>query len=436
MIFVRILFGMQSDPVAPLRWLFVDMNSFFASVEQNDNPALRGKPVGVVPVMTDYTGFIAASIEAKQMGAGAGMSVREARQRFPSLHIIKARPARYIAVHHAILAAADKHAPKEKVYSIDEWSVRLAPAERPPAAAADLAVRIKRQIAVDVGESLKCSAGLAPTRLLAKIACDLQKPDGLTTLPIADLPGRLEHLDLHDLPGISLNMEKRLHQAGVTTIPQLWQQTRQDARRVWGSVMGEHWWCGFHGIDVPEVPTRRSMMGHSNVLEPRFRDEDGAHGILVRLLCKLAMRLRFHGYYAHRLCSWVRHECGRTWVDEIALPCVQDTPSVMTQFEKIWRRRQAMLRHLRRVTAVGPPKKVAVDVLGLVEAADVPRPLFDELDRPLRLSRVMDTINGKFHDAERRPGHAIYPATMHGCHDYAMDDKIAFGRLPDEALAM
>lgn len=420
---------MPSASSLELKWLFIDMNSFFASVEQQDNPSYVGKPVAVVPIMSDATSFIAASYEAKQLGVKMGLPVWQARQMFPQLIIVKARPSRYVEVHEKILAAADKHAPSTKVYSIDEWSIRLAPAEQPPEAACGLAQKIKKQIATDVGKHLLCSAGIASTRLLAKIACDLKKPDGLTILSTDDLPAQLERLDLDDLPGISAGMVARLNKHAVTTVTELWNLTRQRSREIWGSVMGDHWWYGFHGIDVPELKTRRSMMGHSNVLDPKFRNEAAAHGIMVRLTCKLAMRLRHHGYFANRLSAWVRHECGRTWVDEIALPCLQDTPSILQQFEKIWQRRQAMMADLSRTARLGRPKKVAVDVLGLIEAADVPEPLFEELNRPLRISKVLDQIN-------RKTGkHSLYVASMHD-YRHAMEDKIAFGRVPNEAIRM
>ncbi|HEX8323315.1 MAG TPA: hypothetical protein VF595_05315 [Tepidisphaeraceae bacterium] len=412
-----------------MRWLFIDMNSFFASAEQHDEAAYRGRPLAVVPVDSDSTCFIAASYEAKKLGVGMGMPVWEAKRRFPELIIVKARPARYMELHRAILEASDKHAACTKVYSIDEWGIRLAPAEQSPEAAMHLARRIKGQIAADLSPFLRCSAGIAPTRMLAKIACDLRKPDGLTVLTTADLPARLNHLEPQDLPGISQGMAERLRRHGVTSVAGMWDLTRVQARQVWGSVMGEHWWYGFHGVDVPEVRTRTSTMGHSNVLEPRFRNEDGAHGILVRLLCKLGMRLRHHGFFANHLRAWVRHECGRVWVDEIALPCLQDTPSLLKQFEKMWQRRQRMLHHLVRTTGIGPPKKIAVDVLRLVKAVDVPEPLFEELNRPLRLSRVMDEVN------QKSGKHLLYFASMHN-YRHDMDDKIAFGRLPDEAIRM
>ena len=416
-----------SEP--PLQWLFIDMNSFFASVEQHDRPALRGKPVGVVPVAAENTGFIACSYEAKRLGVGMGMPVWRARAEFPELAIIKARPDRYIKVHHELVKAIDRHAPIDKTYSIDEWAIRLSPAEQPPERAMDLATRIKRQIATDVGEAMRCSAGIAPTQLLAKIACDLKKPDGLTVLNTDQLPQAIGALELFQLPGISQGMVDRLHKHGVKTVTELWQLTRLQARQAWGSVMGEHWWYGLHGVDVPRIKTRKSSVGHSNVLEPKFRNEEAAHGMLVRLLCKAAMRLRYSGYFANVMSVWIRHECGRTWADHILLPCVQDTPTLVQQFEKLWRRRQRMLRALQRVATVGVPKKVAVDLLDLTSAANVSESLFEDLKRPERLSHVMDDIN------LRLGSHKVYFGSMHH-YRHNMDDKIAFGRIPVEPIKM
>lgn len=414
----------------PLRWLFFDMNSFFASVEQQLNPHLQGRPVGVIPVETESTCLIAASREAKEAGCGTGTPVWQARQKCPDIAIVKARPDIYVKIHHRLLAACDQHVPVCKVYSIDEWSVRLVPAEQTTEAAVDLARRVKRQIAKSIGPFVRASSGIAPTRLLAKIAADCQKPDGLTVLNIDQLPGKLADHEMRDLPGISEAMEGRLERAGVRTVADLWAISRQDARRIWGSVMGEHWWYGFHGVDMPEPTTHRSSMGHSNVLDPKFRTSEGAHAMMVRLLCKAAMRLRHHGYFAFGLSAWVRHDCGRVWADQIGLNGVQDTPTVLAQFDRLWRRRQRMRQFLvAHQEFVGLPKKVSVDLIGLEHGANVPGTLFDAMDRPLRLSRTMDTINRRY------GSHTIFFGTMHDCRQQ-MDDKIAFGRIPDETLPM
>ena len=103
-----------------LRCLFVDFNSYFASVEQQDDPRLRGRPVGVVPVMAETTCCIAASYAAKAYGVKTGTPVWEARQRCPDIVLLQARPARYVEVHHALMAAIEDCIPHGKAESIDE----------------------------------------------------------------------------------------------------------------------------------------------------------------------------------------------------------------------------------------------------------------------------------------------------------------------------
>jgi DNA polymerase-4 len=400
-----------------LQWLFLDMNSYFASVEQQFQPELRGRPVAVIPVESHNTCCIAASVEAKRFGIKSGTRVAEARAMCPSLVTVKARPAFYVQVHHGILRAIDRHAPIHKVYSIDEAAVRLVGRECEPASAVALARRIKRALRDDVGECLTCSIGIAPTRLLAKTACDMQKPDGLTVLTPSDLPEKLLAMKLDDFPGIGRNMLDRLNAAGITSVAALWRLSRREVARLWGGVQGEHWWCGLHGIDMPEVATHRSSMGHANVLAPEFRSEAGAHAMLTRLLHKAAFRVRHHGYWAHRLHAEVAYESGRRWRDEIDLPAVQDTLTLVEHFEVLWRDRQV---------TPDTPIKVAVTLAGLTNAASTTAPLFPEARHRERLARAIDSLNRRFGD------HTVYLAGIHDCRQF-MDDKIAFGRVPEQA---
>lgn len=403
----------------PHRWLFVDMNAYFASVEQQDRPELRGRPVGVVPVAdTDRTCVIAASYEAKRAGVKTGTRVGDARRLCPGLVLVKARPRFYVQVHQRILRAVEQVAPIERVYSIDEWAVRLLGRERDEAVALGLGRRCKQAIAQQVGDQLRCSVGVAPTRLLAKIACELEKPDGLTALPPEALPGRLLHLSPDDLPGISRGVLRRLYRHGVTDIAGLWNMPREEARRVWGSVQGEHWWCGFHGLDMPEVKTHRSTMGHAHVLPPEFRSEEGAHAILTRLLHKAAHRLRHHGYFAHALHAFVDYGSRGLWNDSVALPACQDTLTLVEHLERLWRRRPPS-------PPGAPPLKVGVTLGDLTSADQTPGLLFPPQRHRQALGRVFDRVNQRF------GGHTLYLGGMHRAR-HAMDDKIAFGRVPDE----
>ncbi|MEA2707782.1 MAG: polymerase, partial [Phycisphaerales bacterium] len=165
----------------PLRVLYLDMNSFFASVEQQLRPELRGRPVAVAAVDVDSTCCIAASYEAKQLGIRTGTPVWKARK-CKGVRIVEARPDVYVRVHHEIIKVVESCLPVHAVHSIDEMSCRLSPDESEPSAAAELAHRVKQTVRDGVGSCLSCSIGLAPNRLLAKVAADMQKPDGLTTI--------------------------------------------------------------------------------------------------------------------------------------------------------------------------------------------------------------------------------------------------------------
>ncbi len=276
-----------------LRYLFVDMNAYFASVEQHDEPRLRGRPVAVAPVMAETSSCIAASYEAKKFGVKTGTRVREARSLCPGIEIVHARPRRYVEVHHEIVSAIEQVIHVDRVMSIDEMLCRLMNREREPERAPEIALQVKASIRRRLGKSLTCSIGLGPNVMLAKVAADMQKPDGLTVLRKEELPGRLEGLKLQDFPGIGPRMGKRLHSQGILTVRQLCQLAERDMCQLWGSkVLGSQWFDALRGNDVPEVPTKKGSLGHSHVLPPELRNDADAWAVLQRMLYKAAMRLR------------------------------------------------------------------------------------------------------------------------------------------------
>lgn len=429
----------RADPL-PLRWLMVDMNSYFAAVEQQFRPELRGRPVGVLPVETEHTCCIAASAEAKAHGVKTGTRVPDARRLCPGITLVKARPDFYVKVHRDILAAVDTEAPIHEVVSIDEFTVRLGRGQRDDASAAALAKRIKRAIAGGVGERLRCSVGIAPTVLLAKIASNLEKPDGLTVLHARDVTERLADWKLTDLTGVSHGMAARLHRAGVHDVPALWNLSPADARRIWGGEPGLRYWYALHGHDCPPAATHRHSLGHGHVLPGNLRNPRDARGVMVRLLHKAAHRLRHEGYVAHRLVASIRYEpprhpqragsdrrgeAGAVWHDEIALPGCRDTLTIVQHFARLWDRRPPGFCS----DHIGRPKKVSVTLTGLEPHASATGSLFQPQAHRDRLGDVFDRVNTRFGP------HMLHLAAMHHTR-HAMDDKIAFGRVPDEACPM
>src|SRR5271169_2639220 len=268
-----------------VQWLFLDLNAFFASCEQQETPGLRGRPIIVVQTLTDSACAIAASYPAKRLGIKTGTLVREARRICADVIPVQARHRLYTDYHERILQAVDTCLPVEKVLSIDEMACRLMGTERQIAVARELALKVKRALREQVGECLTCSIGIAPNVFLGKVGSDLQKPDGLVVITKDNLPDVLLGLKLQDIYGIGKRMEERLHRAGILTVAQLWNATPFQLRRVWGGINGLLFHQMLHGVDIQPSSSRYSKsIGHQHVLEPDLRTNKGARSFAQHLL--------------------------------------------------------------------------------------------------------------------------------------------------------
>lgn len=419
-------------PPRPLRWLFLDLNSYFASVEQQLDPALRGKPVIVAPVGSDTTVAIAASVEAKRYGITTGTPVWEAKRLCKELLIAPARHDKYVEFHDAVIAEIWKHIPVTRVCSIDEVACRLLDNENSPDQAAALARRIKAGILANVGECLTSSVGIAPNRLLAKLASDMQKPDGLIVLTAEQLPQRLFGLALRDISGIGANMERRLARDGVNDIRQYCERRPRDAGTAWGGTNGDRLWYLLHGVDLPDKATRTRSIGHSHVLSPGKRGLEPVRLTARRLALKAASRLRRKGYAARLLVLHVRFEQDKAvWQTSRRLAPTQDSFQVLAALDALFPRlaEEGRQRHgSLRVRMVGVTLAEIVPVAGeqgsLFEHLDPDDPLARET-RGLALSRAMDRLNEKF------GRHAVSLGPFYGGRVDRIGTKIAFGRIPD-----
>lgn len=396
-----------------LRTLFVDLDAFFASAEQSQRPELRGKPVAVVPVLTDRTCCIAASYEAKRLGIKTGTGLREAKQICPHLKVVLARPEEYIRIHHKVLAAVDTCTIVDRVYSIDEFACRLVLDERTPEVAVALAKKIKNAIHAMVSPHLGVSVGIGPNRLLAKLASDMQKPNGLVVLNTSDLPEKLLPLKLSDFCGIGDAMEARLTARGITTVAQLWALNERQMMEIWGGRPGRDWWQQLHGLEVPDLITRTKSIGHQHILPPPMRSPEGARGVIIRLIHKAAARARTDNFAAGSLTVFLRFIEGHSWGQEIRLePAPPDTIALVRAFARVWATRP-------RGTPI-----MAGAVLGrVVPAAGVTLPLFDDLERSRRLGETMDRLN------IRHGRNTIYLASMHAARE-AAPTRIPFYHIP------
>ncbi len=301
--------------MAFFRRLFIDFDSFYASVEQQDNPEYRDKPVIVVPVVSDYTCAIAASYQAKRLGVKTGTRVKTAKEKIPGLFVCGARPKRYVEVHNQIVEILSQHFKKVQVLSIDEMACEID--EDDDFDCEMIAALLKLDIQERLGEHITCSIGVAQNVFLSKVAADMDKPNGFTALG-QKAQEQLKTLGLTDLPGIAEKMEARLNKSRIKTIEDLFNTEELKLKKAWGSIIGARWYhmirgslqCDY-GLSDNEIP---KSFGHTHVLPPDKRDDAGSFEVFEALLFKGLERLNKHRIGAKRVSiylSWRNTETKR-----------------------------------------------------------------------------------------------------------------------------
>ena len=406
-----------------LRYLTIDFNSFFASVEQQERPELRGRPVAIVPVLAETTGCIAVSIEAKKLGLTRNARVADARRICPGLQVVEARPETYINYHRKLVAVIESCVHVTKVQSIDEVTCELTARFAPRAEAVALAKRLKAAISREVGPLLRSSIGLAPSWLLAKVASDMQKPDGLVVLDDADLPEKILHLAPGDIAGIGSNMQQRLREHGITTMAQLYAATKAEFRGIWQSVRGEQMWRLLHGEDLPFFEQQEGQtIGHGHVLPPASRNHEAALAVLHRLLQKAMMRLRHDGLCAGGLHISIDYRDDTRWSGDLRLTETQDTIQLTHALNQLWKKRPAADR--KRA-----PLRIGVHLVHLLDLRLHTPDLFEQKTEEAhgRLFNAVDHLNkvlGK---------NTVYFGGAHGV-TASVPMRIAFTRIPEPEI--
>ena len=425
-------------------FLHIDLNSFFASVEQQLHPEFRGQPTGVTATMADTGTLIAASYEAKALGIKTGTKVAEARRLCPHIHIVSSDHSVYAKYSHDIAAAIENICPVAHTPSIDEMVCELMGRERNPPAARKIALDIKQVIKDKVGNTLNCSIGMAPNRYLAKIASDMQKPDGLIGLLPSQLPRAIAHLDLRDLPGVGARTEARLNAKGITTMPQLLSLDRTGMHALWDSVWGDRLYHWLRGADTgddgaPVDSGIQKSLGHSHVLAPEHRSQPGAWAVAHKLLHKAAMRLRMEKFHTASLSVTIKYALTREqqaralaeskkvrqhssgiqqtgWGMEARFRAAQDTLSLLEALQGIWKQAPQGPEYEK-------PFFVGVTLRNLIPDDEMQTMLFEEPGNRNQLSATMDKLNLKY-------GHStLHFAGMLPARDSA-PTRIAFTQIP------
>lgn len=422
--------------------MHIDMNSYFASCEQQDRPEWRDKPLGVCEHLGGI--IIAPSVEAKRWGVKTGTPVWEAKRLCPQIILTKTSPDRYRMYTARFLQLLEEYTDRVDRYSIDEafldvtkvcnvrtrtyrtyttnrtYRVKEEEIVDPFVEAEHIAKEIKTRITREVGDYLRCSVGIAEDKLLAKIGSDMQKPDGLVVLRSEDKERLYATLALTDIPGIGSRQARRLAGYGIRTLRDL-KNCPVSYLYEWFGVLGYHLWSmgqlkgswqeGFG------TPSPLKSVGHMYTVAQEFRtDPLVAERVLYRLCEMVAKRLRALGMGAGACGAWLAdkeyvHVGGQTTFD---VP-------VASGRELFTAGRAAIFRGTGGVWP-SPVYRVGVTAHQLSPTTAAQLSLFGRTERRQAVDRAMDKINAKYGGTAAQPVRT--KASLGDVPNYARTDDV------------
>lgn len=397
-------FSPQND-----RYLFLDMNSFFARCEQQVNPTLRNKPVVVAPYTGNTGCCIAVSYEAKELGVKTGMKVGEAKNIVRSLIVVESNPTLYRQIHHRLVKIVSQFTPWLIIKSIDEMTFPLCSYERGNDNPFKLALRIKHKLKNNLGDRLTASIGVGPNIFLAKQGAEAKKPDGLTVIRIEDIPGWIKNWQLTDLKGINHRMERRLQYLGIYSPLDLYSLPRQILREKLG-IAGEYWWFRLHGYDIDRAPTRRSSIGHSCVLPPEGRNWNTARQVLRKLVERAGERLRNEKLEGRGVTLTVHYLGGGGWNNYLKTNAFSDSQTFWRYANLLW----------QKMPKPQKPLLIAITAINVTRQIGEQLELYSQVNKQKLIFEALDIINTRFGQF------TLKPASLIGADSFA-PNRIPFG---------
>ncbi len=287
--------------------LYIDLNSCFATIEQQARPMLRGRPVAITNRITPNACIIAASYEAKARGVKVGMRRIEAESLCPGVIFAETEPSKYIFVHEKLKRIMQDYSADVVMKSIDEGIINLAAA--PPHVKErnryEIGYEIKHRLLTEVGDWMRCNVGIASNRFLAKLAGELHKPDGLDEITPQNQRAIFSTLKLTDLPGINVRMERRLNAVGIMTPLQFLDADENTlVKLVCKSIDGRKWYLRLRGIEVDDVNYGIKSIGRQYVMESRNLTREQTKARILHLAEDVGYRLRSKSLYARGIFVW------------------------------------------------------------------------------------------------------------------------------------
>ena len=368
--------------------MHIDFNSYFASVEQQANPRLRGKPIGVTGGdRMQRTVLGAASIEAKKFGVTTGMQIWEAKKLCPQIIIVAGDSDKYLACTTRFLNILKDYSPCLEVFSIDECFLEC----KSQNSKIKIAEDIKKRIREEIGEHITCSIGISYNKLMAKLAGSLQKPDGLVIIPDQEIAIKvLDTVELDAVCGIGGRIKKRLFNLGVCSFKQL-RQVPLEALLASFKSYGQILYNMARGIDHSEIipfyeKEEVKSIGHRHTTLHDTDDSDKIRQILLKLCELIAVRLRAKNLVGKTIHCWYRYS---DFTGDGMQVTIQPTNDGLEIF-------QAAYKIFQTIWNGGPIRMIGASVSNLKPTAPANLSLLPEIAKKEILNQTMDKINNKF----------------------------------------
>ncbi len=395
--------------------LHLDMNSYFASVEQQANPFYRGKSVGVCAYLSPGGCIIASSREAKAKGIKTGCRVSDAKKLDPGVILVENEPAKYRAVTEKIFKIMGEYSNALEPYSIDEAFLDLTGYVKNFTEANNLAEIIRKRIKTEVGTWLDCSIGISWTRFLAKFAGDLAPKKGTLIIHNRNkLAEVLLNRPLTEAWGIGAGWERRLNDLNITTLDQLANFDQDHIRRIFGRP-GYYLWANLNGIEIDAIhdePRLAKSIGHSYCLPKKTKDKEYLSKIFFKLCEKTGHRLRANGQEAKHINIFCAYgHFGGVGFNRKLSDNLFTTTEIFAQVEKFLKTNDMKL----------PVSMVAVSVSCLAPLSGQ-LSFFDNRLKKKDLSQAMDKINDRYGE------YTVALGAMWGTGDMARD-RIGFRKI-------
>jgi len=404
--------------------LHIDFNSYFATVEQQANPRLRGKPIGVTGGdRMKRTVLGAASVEAKKFGVKTGMQIWEAKRLCPQIILVSGDSDKYLETTKRFINIIKDYSPYVEVFSIDECFLELPPLAPSPVT---LAKEIKQRIRSEIGEWITCSIGISYNKLMAKLAGSLNKPDGLVVIASEEEAIKvLDGVPLDEICGIGGRIKVRLNKMGLFNFKQL-RAVPLDLLLFEFKSYGNFLYDASRGIDKrPVIPFYEKgevkSVGHRHTIDHDTDDSKEIKQILLKLTEMVSRRLRAKKLVGRTVHCWIRYVLEREGVNVIHPPggiashllftgdgqqiTIPYTSDGLEVFKACW-------KIFNQIWSGDKIRMVGVSISNLKPIAPQNVSLLPESSRQETIIKTLDKINDKYGEFTLQRGILLESASI------------------------